>query len=122
MQSLLLVAIGGASGAVARHLTGLLVVRWVGRGFPWATILVNVAGCALLGWLLAESRRHSLPEEVHLLVGTGLCGALTTFSTFSVDTLRLMERGEWGWVAAYLAGNLILGLGAAALGMGFGRG
>lgn len=122
MQSVILVAIGGAAGAVARHVTGLVVVRFVGRGFPLATIVVNVVGCALLGWLLAESRRHTLSPDVQLLVGTGLCGALTTFSTFGVETLRLMERGQWGWVAVYLAGNLVLGLGAAALGLGLGRG
>lgn len=85
-----------------------------------ATIVVNVLGSLLLGWLLAESHRLDLSADTKLLLGTGLCGALTTFSTFSVETLRLIERGDYRWVVAYLGGNLVLGLAAASIGLRLG--
>ena len=121
MRAFLLVALGGALGASARYATGLLAVRLLGRGFPVATVAVNVVGSFVLGWLLAETHRYALGEETKLALGTGLCGALTTFSTFSVETLRLIERGQWGLVLAYVAGNIVFGLAAAALGLTLGK-
>jgi CrcB protein len=116
MRTLLLVALGGATGAVLRHVVGLAVIRWAGKGFPLATLLVNVVGSLLLGYVLAESHRAPFTPEVRALIGTGLCGALTTFSTFSVESMRLLERGQYGAVALSVVANLALGLLGAALG------
>lgn len=122
MRAFVLVALGGAFGASLRYGTGLLLARLLGRGgFPWSTLVVNVLGSFLLGWLLAESHRYELSDTTRLVLGTGLCGALTTFSTFSVETLRLVEQQRHGEVLAYLAGNLLLGLAAAAIGLRLGR-
>lgn len=107
-----LVAVGGAVGAVARHLVASAVDRG-GDGFPLGTLTVNVAGSFLLG-LVAF-----LPAggDVSLLVGTGACGAFTTFSSFSVATVQLWDRGERARAAAFVVGNTVLAgvaVGAAA--------
>ncbi len=121
MRAFVLVAMGGAAGAVARHAAGLLAARYFGGSFPVGTLVVNVAGSFLLGVLLGLSERHALGGSARLALGTGLCGALTTFSTFGVETIRLVERGHWEMAAASVGGNLILGFGAAGAGLMWGR-
>lgn len=120
MRPFLLVALGGALGATVRYAAGLLAVRWFGPAFPWATIAVNIAGSLLLGWLLAETHRYGISDATKLVVGTGICGALTTFSTFGVESLRLLEQARYPALFGYLAANLLLGFGAAALGLRLG--
>lgn len=90
----LLVGLGAAVGAPLRYLTDLAARRWLGPRLPWGTLLVNVAGCLVLGVLTGAVSQGAVPRSVEPLVGTGLCGALTTYSTFSADTLRLAEAGE----------------------------
>jgi CrcB protein len=106
----LLVAVGALVGAPLR----LLASRWAARdgGDPSVgTLVVNVAGSALLGAVLGLSRT---PDEVVALVGVGFCGTLTTFSTFGLDVVRLVEERRLGSAVAYLAATLVLGIGAAA--------
>ncbi|MEV4559141.1 fluoride efflux transporter CrcB [Kitasatospora sp. NPDC049285] len=112
----LLVATGALLGAPLRYLTDRAVHSRVGYGFPWGTLTVNVLGCALLGLLVAEA-----PADVRLLLGTGLCGALTTYSTFSFETLRLAENGSRGAALANVAASLGGGLAAVYAGAALGR-
>lgn len=114
MKAIALVAAGGAVGAVLRHLVALASLRVLGEGFPWGTLVVNVLGSFVLGWLLATTGESEvLSPDLKLMLGTGLCGALTTFSTFSVQNLVLLERQDHKLLVANVALNLLLGLAAA---------
>ena len=110
-MTLLLVLLGGAVGASARYLTDVTVQRRHGTDVPWGTWTVNVLGSFVLG-VVAESG----PHWVLILVGTGFCGALTTFSTFAYETVRLREQGRSGLAVSNVAGSLAVGLLAAVLG------
>lgn len=116
----LAVAAGGALGACARYGVSL-VLPGVSGGFPWATLAVNVLGCAVLGWLLADPSRFAASPDVRTFLGTGVCGALTTFSTFSVEAVVLVQRNEPGHAALYVASSLVVGFAAAAVGFWVGR-
>lgn len=109
-MTLLLVIAGGMVGAPARYLTD----RALRARAPLGTLVVNVVGSLLLGLLTGAG--SGLPGEWKVLAGTGFCGALTTYSTMSLDTLRLVEEGRYRRAAAYVAASLVLGLGAAAAG------
>ena len=116
MKAIALVALGGATGAVLRYGASQASLRLFGEGWPIATLVVNVVGSFVLGWLLAHAGRAELAPELKLLLGTGLCGALTTFSTFSVESLALIERQDWRGLVLNVVLNVVLGLGAAWLG------
>ena len=107
----LFVAAGALAGAPLRLLADRLAARYRGHGSVVGTLTVNVLGSLVLGVLLGM---HAVPASVVALVGTGFCGTLTTFSTFGYDIVRLVEERLVGRVLAYLAGSLVLGLGAAA--------
>ena len=112
MQGLLLVAFGGACGSVLRYVTGAMVLRQAGTvQFPWGTFTVNVLGCAIAGLLIGLGEHFEfLSAEMRLLLFTGFLGGFTTFSAFGVETIGLIERGEWGVAAAYVASSLLCGL------------
>ncbi|MFJ5230054.1 fluoride efflux transporter CrcB [Kitasatospora sp. NPDC088391] len=112
----LLVAVGAAVGAPLRYLTDRAVHSRVGFGFPWGTFTVNLSGCALLGLLAAVA-----PPDVRLLLGTGLCGALTTYSTFSFETLKLAQNGSRGAAFGNVALSLAAGLAAVYAGAALGH-
>lgn len=122
MGDLLAVAVGGAVGALSRHgLSGLVEGR-LGPGFPWGTLVVNVLGCTLLGALVTWIDGGSgVSPRVRVALTTGLLGAFTTFSTFSLDTLVLWRSGATGAACANVAVQLLLGLAGVALGAGLGR-
>ena len=122
MFHILLVAIGGATGSVARYLTGLAMTRLLGPPFPWGTITVNIVGSFAIG-LLAElvARKVSAPVEMRLLLVVGFLGGFTTFSSFSLDTLALVERGAALSAFVYVGASLVLSLGAAFGGLALGR-
>lgn len=109
----LLVAAGGAAGAVLRYLASRAYDADGSRP-PWGTLLVNVAGSALLGVLTGAG--GGLPRWLPALVGVGFCGALTTYSTFAHDTVRLAARGAWRLAALNVAATLAGGIGGAAAG------
>jgi CrcB protein len=118
----LLVIIGAAVGAPLRYLTDRAVQLRHDSVFPWGTFVVNVAGCLVLGLLTgAASARHASPH-LQLLIGTGLCGALTTYSTFSYETLRLTEAGAAFHAAANVVLSVTAGLVAAFAGVWFAQG
>ena len=111
-MTVLLVALGAAVGAPLRYLTDRFVKSRLSSPFPWGTLLVNVVGSFLLGVLAA------LPADprVAALLGTGFCGALTTYSTFSSETLLLARSGARGKALAYVVASVAVGIGAAFLG------
>ncbi|BCJ65514.1 fluoride efflux transporter FluC [Polymorphospora rubra] len=114
-MTLLLVLAGGALGAVCRFLVDAAVTSRLPAGRPWGTFVVNVAGSALLG--LAAGAGSGLPGWIGPLVGTGFCGALTTYSAFAYETVGLAaDRHSRRRAAGYVVATLVVGLGAAALG------
>ncbi|OQO93961.1 chromosome condensation protein CrcB [Saccharomonospora piscinae] len=115
-MSWVLVVAGAMVGAPLRYLTDRAVQSRHGSVFPWGTVTVNVAGCLLLGVVTGAVTAGGAPEPVRLLLGTGLCGALTTYSTFSFETLRLAETGARLLAAANVALSVVAGLGAVVLG------
>lgn len=112
----LAVLVGGMVGAPARYLTDRFVQARHDSVFPWGTFAVNVAGSAVLGFLLGAERHLGLPPVVFALLGTGFCGGLTTFSAFGYETLRLLEDGALGEAAANVLGSLAAGVLVAWLG------
>jgi CrcB protein len=108
------ILVGGAVGALARAGVGRAFPAHPGE-WPWATFAVNIGGAALLAWLTTRLTEVIAPTRYwRLLLGTGFCGALTTFSTFQVETIRLARDGHEGLATAYAAVSMALGLGVAA--------
>lgn len=95
MNNLLLVALGGSIGAVFRYLISIFMIQVFGSSFPFGTLLVNVLGSFLMGVIYALGQMSHISPELKALIGVGLLGALTTFSTFSNETLLLMQEGDW---------------------------
>jgi CrcB protein len=112
--TVLLVFVGAMVGAPLRYLTDRAVQIRHDSVFPWGTMSVNVIGCLVLGFLAGAG--SSLPSGVAALVGTGFCGALTTYSTFSYETLRLIEQKSYLYAVMNVLISLIAGLGAVFLG------
>jgi len=115
-MTVLLVLLGGAIGAPTRYLTDVLVQSRHDSVLPWGTITINVAGSFVLGLVAGLTSVSTAPAWVLTLVGTGFCGALTTFSTFSFETVRLAEARRWGAAIGNVVISLALGLVAVALG------
>ncbi|MFJ5710107.1 MULTISPECIES: fluoride efflux transporter CrcB [unclassified Streptomyces] len=109
----LFVALGAAVGAPLRYLTDRAVQARHDSVLPWGTLVVNVVGSFVLGLLTGVTS-----AQAQLLLGTGLCGALTTYSTFSYETLKLYEGGAKGYAVLNVAVSLAAGLGAVWLGTG----
>lgn len=109
------VALGAAVGAPLRYLVGRALER--PGGFPWGTLAVNVTGSLVLGALVGSG----VGPAVTALVGVGFCGALTTYSTFAQESVTLARRGRSGLAAANVAGSVVAGLAAAAVGYLVGR-
>lgn len=116
ISTLLSVALGGAIGACGRYLTNVGVMRLMGPGFPFGTIVANVLGSFLMGVLVVVLARKGGNDLAPFLM-TGLLGGFTTFSAFSLDTLTLFERGALGEAALYVGLSVSLSLAAIALGV-----
>lgn len=123
MTKLFIIGAFGAAGAICRHLTGATCIRLFGDQFAYGTLAVNVVGCFLLGLLMHLWGADSLKIHPHAHAGitAGFLGALTTFSTFGYETIRHVEESEWLLAGMNVAGNLVLGLAAAAGGVLVGR-
>ncbi|WP_049661178.1 fluoride efflux transporter CrcB [Kitasatospora sp. MY 5-36] len=112
----LLVVAGAVGGAPLRYLTDRAVQSRHDSVFPWGTFTVNVVGCLVLGLVTGAVAAGAASSQVQLLLGTGLCGALTTYSTFSYETLRLAETGAGRYALANAAGSVAAGLAAVYAG------
>ena len=113
LSLILAVAAGGALGSVARYLMGIGATRLFGLAFPWGTLIINILGSFLIGaFVELFALKWDLPQEGRVFLTVGICGGFTTFSTFSLDTWVLMERGEWWLATAYIAGSVVLSIGA----------
>ena len=112
----LLVALGAALGALARHLTQHVVATRRPSRFPWAVLAVNLVGSLLLGAVVRAAQDGALPDALATGIGVGFCGALTTYSTFSYDTLRLIEERAYALAAASVGLNVVGSVLAAAAG------
>jgi len=111
MKMFLLAAAGGGLGAGARYLVGVGVMRFIGPGFPWGTLIVNIAGSFIMGLLIAAAAtRWSLSNEMRNFLATGILGGFTTFSTFSLDFAVLMERKDQASAFLYLGASVGLSI------------
>jgi CrcB protein len=109
-KSLLLLAVGGSAGTVTRYVVSefFKLREWV-EHFPWHTFAINATGSLVLGFVAVVCQTHNRPGWL-LLLGTGFCGGFTTFSTFSVEALALIEKDRPGAAAGYVLGSVIAGL------------
>ncbi|GAB2936287.1 hypothetical protein GCM10027047_36160 [Rhodococcus aerolatus] len=117
-MTVLLLAVAGGLGAVARFVVDGEVKRRRPGPLPWATVLVNVSGSLLLGVLVGLVRYHDAPADLRLVLGVGFCGGYTTFSTASVETVRLVQQGRVGAALGVGLGQLVAAVAAGALGLG----
>ena len=109
--------LAAAIGAPARFLVDGWIEDHVGDDFPWGTLAVNLTGCLALGVLTGLARSHGLGATPRTIIGTGGLGAYTTFSTFTFETVRLVEEGELSCAVGNNAVSVVLGLAAAAVGI-----
>lgn len=110
------IALGGATGACLRYFLSQLMLQWFGKGFPFGTLLVNIIGSFLLGFMYSLLEHGQLEAALwRTTIGIGFLGALTTFSTFSVDTLMLFQQGLWLKAALNIMLNITCCLFAAWL-------
>jgi CrcB protein len=119
----LYVALGGGVGAVLRYQTGRAMTHWLGAAaataFPWATLTVNVVGSLAMGLLVGWLARHGDAggQTLRLLLGVGVLGGFTTFSSFSMEAVLLIERGSIGLAALYAGISVAAGIAAMVLGL-----
>jgi CrcB protein len=117
MFNVLLVALGGGLGAAGRFGVSLAIPAREG-GWPWATFAINVAGSLLIGLLAGWlSTRGEAGEPWRLFLGVGVLGGFTTFSAYSLETMRMVERNDWLGASTYSLGSVIAGLAAVAIGL-----
>jgi fluoride exporter len=121
-MQILIVAVGGAVGSVFRFLTGVIVTRLAGPAFPWGTLTVNVVGSFAIGFLTElVARKLNASMEMRLLIVVGFLGGFTTFSSFSLDTMALIERGATAAALSYVLASVVISLLATFGGLAFGR-
>ncbi len=119
---MLLVGFGGAIGSILRFLTSILAAHWFGAEFPYGTMIVNLSGAFVIGVVQQIGGETLLiPDNVRIFLTTGMMGGLTTYSTFSYETVRLMETNAWhqAWINIFVTTTVCLGL--CFLGMAVGR-
>lgn len=109
MKDLLLVGIGGFAGSIFRYKMGLLISAKTTSSFPWGTFCVNLIGAFLIGLLLSSTLKSQ--QAAMLLLATGFCGGFTTFSTFALENLKLLQSGQWMLFLTYMLFSLVGGIG-----------
>jgi CrcB protein len=117
-----LICLGGAVGTAARYLLGGLIARWAGPDFPYGTLLINVLGSFLIG-IIQQVGLSSLvlPEALRVALAIGVLGGFTTYSSFSYETIKLLEAGSWAAATTYVALTTGLCLACCAAGLTLGR-
>ena len=122
MERALLITFGGAIGTLVRYLVSLLAARWLGAEFPYGTLIVNLSGAFIIGLVQhLGTEGLMIPDNTRLFLTTGMMGGLTTYSTFSYETVRLMETGAWNqaWINIFVTTVICLSL--CFVGMSVGR-
>lgn len=114
MKEILYVGLGSCLGGIVRYLLSS-AIRWDGHGLPWGTLAVNLLGCLLIGLLAGILSRHP-SQALNLLLIVGLCGGFTTFSTFSRESLTLLQSGQYAALVTYILLSLIVGIALSATG------
>ena len=119
MNKILLVALGGGVGAVARYLLGTQTLRWFGFGWPYGTFAANVLGGLLMGLLVGflALRGGADQERLRLLLGVGVLGGFTTFSSYSLETALMIERKTYGVAAGYVTLSVVVSIAALFAGL-----
>lgn len=117
LKNLLLIGAGGFTGSVARYLIARYVELQFFTSFPLGTLLVNVAGCFVIGIIYGLAVRDLASPEIRFLLATGFCGGFTTFSSFSYESVGLLQDNQLWYAFLYLAGSLLLGLIAVWIGI-----
>lgn len=123
MERALLITLGGAVGTLLRYLISLIAARWLGTEFPYGTLIVNLSGAFIIGVVqqLGTEPLVVIPDNMRLFLTTGMMGGLTTYSTFSYETVRLMDSGLWSEAWINIVVTTVICLGLCFLGMGVGR-
>ncbi len=122
IKNLLFVGIGGGAGSIARYLISLLTHKYYQNTFPLATFIVNIIGCLLIGFLLGVfSKNFPGSPELKLLLISGFCGGLTTFSAFSSENMVLLQNGHIITALSYILFSITLGLAAVFTGLALSR-
>ncbi|MGX7698016.1 fluoride efflux transporter CrcB [Gordonia polyisoprenivorans] len=116
-MTVIAVLLAGSLGAVARFVVDGSIKRWRATTFPWATFVINVTGSLVLGILAGLVISHGAPSELQTIAGTGFCGGYTTFSTASVETVRLAEQRHGVLALANAVGSVIVSVVACAAGL-----
>lgn len=112
-----LLSIFGGLGATSRFVCDGIISAKLGKKFPFATLIINVVGALILGYVTARSLKYQLPLDTKLIIGTGFCGGFTTFSTACFEAIRLLEEKRFGAFWLQVGSNLVLSILAAGLGM-----
>lgn len=110
MKLLLLVGAGGFAGSIARYALSRTVESQLLSSFPWGTFAVNIIGCFVIGLIYGFAVKNLMSPEWRLLLATGFCGGFTTFSSFSYETMTLLQDGQLWYVGWYVGGSVIVGL------------
>jgi fluoride exporter len=124
-MKVLAMMIAGGFGTLARYVVGLAFKNWFGAtslSFPLATLVINVLGSFVLSWITFTALQNRISDDWKLILGTGFCGAFTTFSTFELETHALFVKGANLEGVIYVLGNLVLGFLAVLLGVFVARG
>lgn len=117
-KNILLVGLGGAVGSILRYLTSVLVQKYYSSIFPLATFIANVIGCFLIGILISWlEKNNTIDSPLKWLLITGFCGGYTTFSTFALENIQLMQSQQTLWAIFYSLGSILLGILSVWLGM-----
>jgi len=116
VNTLLAIALGGAVGSVARYLLGRGIQRLTPYAFPFGTLAVNVVGCVIIGVIARQFLNDETRPVLQASLMVGFCGGFTTFSAFSLETLGLIQAGNWPRAIAYVLASVVLCLGGTALG------
>lgn len=116
------VIIGGGIGSAARYWLSGYISRWSGSVFPWGTLVVNIIGCLVIGIFMSVfHERFVETPQLRLLLTIGICGGFTTFSTFSYETIMLLQSSEYFYATMYIGGSLVLCLVGTWLGLTLGK-
>lgn len=123
MRLFLLAVAGGALGSGARYLVNVGAAKWLGVAFPWATLIVNIAGSFAMGLLVEYVvLRHNGSPELRTFLATGILGGFTTFSAFSLDVATLWNRGDLALAAVYIVVSVAVSIAALYGGIAIARG